>query len=141
MAFPVPPELVRAAERKLGRVFPPEYFVSICELNGGSVRDVRGEDWELFSIFDATDRRRLRATCQDVCRETERLRQLGWFPDGVVAIGTNGGGDAIVLLPSEDGRSFLPEIYCWRLDEPELDVVADDFAGLIRTHKPPPSGH
>jgi hypothetical protein len=48
-----------------------------------------------------------------------------------VAIGANGGGDHLVLLPQADAPHFLShEVFWWDHETGEINHVADDFADL-----------
>src|ERR1022692_1274777 len=98
MPFPVDIEFVKRAEAKLGRKLPLGYVGKMCQHNGGEV--IAGSDcWQLHRIFDDSDKKRLKRTCNDIARETRVARELTFdFPPSALVIGANGGGDLLVLL-------------------------------------------
>lgn len=59
MPFPLDIQFVKRTEAKLGRRLPPDYVIRMCRENGGNVH-AADDAWELYPIFDDSDRRRLR---------------------------------------------------------------------------------
>ena len=129
MPFPVAVEYVRKTEAMLGRKLPPGYVIRLCRENGGEVL-TDGDVWQLHPIFDDSDRTRLKRTCNDLVRETVVARKWPDFPPEAVAIGENGGGDRLILLPADEGR-YGDVVYWWDHETGEIHQVADDFADLI----------
>lgn len=130
MPFPVEIKYVTETETRLGVKFPASFVVRMTKLNGGSVEtDVDG--WELFPFLDSTDRKRLARTCNDIVHETQFARQSPRFPADAVAIGANGGGDYLILVPQADAPQLLShEVFWWDHETGEISHVADDFADL-----------
>jgi len=126
MPFPVDVQYVNAAEQKLGVKFPADYVIRITKENGGAFA-AGGDVWYLHPIFDNSDRKRLKRTCNDVVRETAQARQWPDFPEEAVAIGDNGTGDRLVLVPDSTGR-LGNQVYWWAHDTGELHEVAESFA-------------
>ena len=90
--------------------------------NGGRV--VTDEDeWELHPVLDDGDRSRLKRTCNDIVRETAHARKWPNFPADTVAIGANGMGDFLVLLPDSAGDTFSDIVYVWRHDDSAIEVA------------------
>lgn len=108
MAYPVPESLIREAEARLGRSLPVALRDRLIRNNGGSVR-ADDDDWELFPVWDATDRRTMRKTANHIVAETQqaRTRWIG-FPPDAVAVASNGTGDLLVIRTGRD------EIERWR---------------------------
>jgi hypothetical protein len=130
MPFPVDIKHVNDAEAKLGVRFPPSFVVKMTKLNGGSVTTAI-DSWELYPFLDSSDRKRLARTCNDIVRETKLARQAPQFPRDAVAIGDNGGGDHLVLLPEIDAPLVLSHaVFWWDHETGEMHHVADDFADL-----------
>ncbi len=129
MPFPLEMRFVRAAEQKLGRALPLGYVARMTRSNGGEV-SVGGDSFTLFPIFDTTDRRRLARTCKDIVRETASARKRPDFPPEALAIGDNGGGDVLVLLPDRDSPRFADAVYWWDHETGELHQVACAFEEL-----------
>jgi hypothetical protein len=51
-----------------------------------------------------------------------------------VAIGANGGGDLLVLIPmSEHPDTLQHSVYWWDHETGEVDRVADDFGDLTKS--------
>ena len=129
MPFPVDIQLVKRAEEKLGRKLPLDYVVRVRRENGGEV--AAGPDtWNLYPIFDDSDRNRLKRTCNDIVRETLSAREWADFPPDAVAIASNGGGDQLVFVADPTSDRFRDEVYWWDHETGELHKVADTFEEL-----------
>jgi hypothetical protein len=100
--------------------------------NGGSVEGA-GDEWDLHPLLDTSDRKRLARTCNDVVRESGVARDWVAFPSDAIAIGANGSGDRLVLLPSSDDPSqFGEQVLWWDHETGILHPVASSFAVLRR---------
>jgi hypothetical protein len=117
MAFAGSEELVAAAEAKLGRRLPDSLRTRLISENGGEIRAAR-EDWALYPVWDASNRKTMGRTANHILRENDSLRRE-WphLPDGFIAIADNGGGDLLVLPPDDD------EVMCWDHETGELSPV------------------
>jgi hypothetical protein len=129
MPFPLDIQFVRRAEEKFGRRLPLGYVARMCRAIGGQVR-AGGDVWSLHPILDTTDRKRLARTCNDIVRETAGACERPDFPPGALAIGDNGGGDVLVLLPDPEANRFADAVYWWDHETGELNRVADAFEDL-----------
>lgn len=130
MPFPVEIKYVKETERKLGVRFPPAYVTRIVKANGGEVQ-APPDAWVLYPIFDNSDQKRLKRTCNDVTQETISANEWPGFPSDAVAIGGNGCGDQLVLIPQSDDPNLLAhEVYWWDHETGSIDKVADDFGDL-----------
>lgn len=129
MPFPLDVRFVRDAEAKLGRRLPLGYVARMCRDNGGQVA-VGRDGFSLHPILDTSDRRRLARTCNDIVRETAAARQWPGFPSDALAIGNNGGGDLLVLLPDPAGGRYADAVYWWDHETGELNPAADAFEEL-----------
>ena len=96
MAFPVAEIHIAAEEQKLGRVLPVELRARLLRQNGGEVR-TSDDIWQIFPVFDPSDRKRIARTANHIERETASLRKWTDFPAGTVALAANGSGDALIL--------------------------------------------
>ena len=131
MSFPVEEEFIVRAERKLGVSFPDSFRKRMRSQNGGSV-DVDSDSWDLYPFFDASNRKRVSRTCNDIIRETDVAKEWVLFPSDAVAIGSNGCGDQLVFLRSKDDPSRLGDaIYRWSHENGQLQRVATDFSEII----------
>jgi hypothetical protein len=129
MAFPLDIQFVKRAEAKLGRKLPLGYVARMCRDNGGAV--AAGPDyWWLYPLFDDSDRKRLKRTCNDIIRETVLARERPRFPADALAIGHNGGGDHLVFLADPETDRYGDAVYWWDHETGELDQVADAFEEL-----------
>jgi hypothetical protein len=129
MPFPVDIEMVKRTEAKLGRALPAGYVAKMRRANGGSVR-TQIDTWQLHPIFDDSDKTRLKRTCNDIVRETDQNKNRPDFPTEAVAIGANGGGDLLVILPASTPDRFADAVYWWDHETGEIEKVADDFDEL-----------
>ena len=131
MPFPVDIKCIHDAEAKLGVKFPASFVVKMTKLNGSSVT-AEIDEWQLYPFLDSSDRKRLARTCNDIVRETRSARESPHFPTVAVAIGANGGGDHLILLPQQDAPHALShEVFWWDHETGEINHVADDFADLL----------
>ena len=126
MPFPVATARVDATERALGRHLPAAYRASMIRANGGAVLALE-ETWWLYPIFDDSDARRLKRTCNDVVRETGEARTWPGFPEAALAIANNGSGDLLVLLPNDPTADFGDKVYRFDHETRALQPVADSF--------------
>jgi hypothetical protein len=133
MPFPVDSEWITETETKLGVRFPASFVVAMSKMNGGAV-DVGTDVFWLHPFMDKSDKKRIQRTCNSICRETASLRELEYFQNELVAIGHNGGGDALVLKPMDDDPTTLEHaVYRWDHETSELHHAADDFNELNKT--------
>ncbi len=129
MPFPVDEQWVQEAELALGRRLPDAYRQRMMRENGGEI-DAAGDTWQLYPIYDKSDRKRIKRTCNHLLLETKSA--LGWegFPEKAVAIASNGSGDLLVFLPHEhNSHVFEPQVYLWNHETREAEPVAE-FAEL-----------
>jgi hypothetical protein len=129
MPFPVDIKYVNDTERKLGVKFPASFVVRMAKNNGGDVA-APPDSWQLYPFLDTSDRKRLKRTCNDIVAETRKAREWPRFPENAVAIGANGCGDKLVLLPRPDAPDILGPIYWWDHETGDLNKVCDDFDDL-----------
>jgi len=133
MPFPVASKWITETETKLGVRFPESFVVAMSKMNGGSI-DVGTDVFLLHPFMDKSDKKRMQRTCNSICRETSSLRELEYFQNELVAIGHNGGGDALVLKPMDDDPAILEQtVYWWDHETSELHHAADDFNELNKT--------
>lgn len=89
--------------------------------------------WHLYPIFDTSNKKRLKRTSYDVVRETKSANDWPDFPLNAVAIGANGGGDQLMLVPKSDFPNLLNDaVYWWDHETGTIHKVADDFGDLLR---------
>ena len=110
--------MIVRAEHSLGRRLPEDWRQRLMKANGGSV-EIEDEEWELYPVFDDSDPRRLKRTANDIVRETAEARKWNGFPADAVAVGHNGCGDRLVLMPQSQD-AFGPTLYVWEHDSREL---------------------
>lgn len=101
----------------------------MCRDNGGEVA-AAADHWWLYPIFDDSDRKRLKRTCNDIIRETVSARSWPDFPATGLAIGQNGGGDLLVILVDLETDRYADAIYEWDHETGELEKLADAFEEL-----------
>jgi len=107
MPFPVDAKWITQTEQKLGVRFPASFVTAMSKMNGGSVRTYI-DQFELFPFLDAFDRKRIQRTRGSIDRETATVRKDWYgFPPDAVAIGANGGGDLLILIPMPDHPDTL----------------------------------
>lgn len=110
--------------------FPASFRTKMMAENGGEVA-TPPDAWILYPFYDTSDRKRIARTCNDIGRETESARKWTGFPPDAIAIGSNGGGDQLILLRSSSDSSILdPGVFWWDQETGEIQPVAKDFAEL-----------
>jgi hypothetical protein len=112
MAFPTTEIHVAAAERELGVALPREYRERLLARNGGELTTA-GDDWQVFPVFDATNRKTAGRSAGHLVLETRSARASDGFPKGAVAIASNGTGDLLVLVPAESSGRLDPQVQVW----------------------------
>ena len=112
MPFPVDERYVVLAEQLLGVRLPSVYRQKLLAENGGDLE--AGKDhWLLYPVWDKSDKKRLKRTCNDIVLETRLAREWSGFPQEGVAVGGNGGGDQLVFLPSPRDPAVLGAVLHW----------------------------
>jgi hypothetical protein len=93
--------------------------------NGGEI-EAAGDEWQLHSIEDTSERKRLSRTTNHVLKETKACQGWPGFPPEAVAIAVNGGGDTLVLL--RRNGEFERSVYAWSHETRSLSKVGSDFS-------------
>lgn len=128
MAFDISEDQVAATEGELGRQLPPVYRAKMMANNGGTAFDDE-DQWDIHPIKDTSDRKRLSRSCNHVIAETKAAREWRGFPDDALAIGGNGFGDVMILLPSQaDPSVYGDQIFVFWHETGEVKPLADDFS-------------
>src|SRR5262245_36557000 len=130
MPFPVDSAFIERAAQRLGIRLPLSYIAYMQRSNGGDV-DAANDTWQLFPIFDDSDKNRTKRTCNDIVRETKIARDWTGFPSTGVAIASNGTGDKLVFMPNESNERLAEQVHWWDHETGELAVVAEDFGELV----------
>jgi hypothetical protein len=105
MPFPVEVAFIQEAERQLGRKLPVDLRVRLHRENGGGIR-AAGDEWQLFPVYDSSDRKRITRTANHIIRQTRWARGCAGFPEDSVAIAENGGGDYLIVRADSDLVEF-----------------------------------
>jgi hypothetical protein len=116
--------MIGRAEQALGRRLPAAWRQRLLQANGGSL-EIDEEDWELYPVLDDSDQRRLKRTCNHIVRETEEARKWPHFPADAAAVGANGMGDLLVLLPDANDDAFEDVVYVWRHEDGTTEIAED----------------
>ncbi|UPG96507.1 SMI1/KNR4 family protein [Luteibacter aegosomatissinici] len=120
MAFTVDEEHISKAEQALGRQLPVELKQRLRRNNGGDLA-TEDADWILFPVYDPTDRKRIARTANHIVRENESWRQWSGFPEGAIAIASDGEGNALVILVGSD------EVLAWNHETRQCQPVHLDW--------------
>lgn len=127
MPFPIDEKWIKEAESKLEIKLPIAYRKSISKENGGFIT-IKNETWDLYPIWDKSDKKRIKRTCNDIVHETEVCNDCVGFPPEAVAIATNGCGDQLILLPEKEASQQMQEtIYFWSHETGEYEPVLNKF--------------
>lgn len=101
MAYPVAEAHLLAAEHQLGRRLPAPLRARLLADNGGEIA-ADGEVWQLFPVWDPTDRRTARKTANHLLVETGVAKQWSGFPTDAIAVAANATGDKLILRTGRD---------------------------------------
>ena len=130
MSFPLDKKYITNTETELGIAFPERFIQKMLKENGGEAFTA-GDDWILYPFFDKTDNKRISRTCNHIGLETKKSKEWATFPGSAVAIGTNGAGDQLILLPDPINGNILSEdIYVWRHETGKTIKLADSIMKL-----------
>lgn len=130
MAFPIDIKYIIETEQELGLAFPDNFKSKMAQVNGGELM-TGDDDWQLFPFFDKSDNKRISRTCNNIILETNQAKQWENFPVNGIAIGSNGFGDLLLLLPTkEDNRKLSDEIFMWFHETGETEKIADSINEL-----------
>lgn len=130
MPFPIAADEIAKTEKKLGVFFPLGFKARMARDNGGEI-EAADDYWQLIPFLDASDRKRIARTCNDIGRETASIRSWRGFPADAYVIAQNGSGDYLILRQSEsDSQSLGEEIYFWDHETGEATLVADSIQEL-----------
>ena len=130
MAFPIDEKYIVETEDKLKVCFPEPFRQKMMIENGGSV-DTPPDAWVLYPFFDTSSKKRLKRTFNSIARETQMEWDQFRLPKNAVAIGANGGGDLLVFLRAEHGKSLGPAVHWWDHETGQFHFVCSDFSELI----------
>ncbi|MFZ6872194.1 SMI1/KNR4 family protein [Undibacterium sp. Di27W] len=129
MAFPLDEKFIEQAEAELGVRFPASFRNKMMQMNGGAIH-VLDEVFDLLPFYDTTDKKRIKRTCNSIVHETRQARAYYGLPVRLVLFVSNGCGDSLSFQIMEDSE-LDPQIYLYRHDDDELQLVASDFATLL----------
>jgi hypothetical protein len=130
MPFPIAAEEIAKTEKKLGVCFPLGFKARMARDNGGEIK-AADDYWQLIPFLDASDRKRIARTCNDICRETASTRSWRGFPADAYVIAQNGSGDHLILKPSAtDSQVLGEEIFLWDHETGQVTRVADSIQEL-----------
>ena len=126
MPFPVDEKYILETEQKLGVKFPASFRDKMMHENGGAV-ETPPDAWDLYPFMDTSDKKRLKRTCNDIVRETTSARDTTGFPQDAIAIGANGGGDQLLLMPSDNPAVLQETVFWWDHETGKTHKIADAF--------------
>ena len=130
MPFPIDEIFITKAEETLGLKFPATFKAKMQNENGGEI-EAKSEEWTLYPIFDSSDKKRTKRTANHIIYETNQAKTWAGFPESAIAIASNGCGDQLVFIPSENNPSLLDEsIYFWDHETRELLKIANNINEL-----------
>lgn len=111
---------IKAAEDKLGAVFPDQYKELFKLVNNAEI----GE-WILYPI---KDHRNTKKTWDDVVRQNTEVREEHMSED-LIAIGDDGSGDKLCLKVNDGIMGN--EIYLWYHEDGEIEEYASSLKEFI----------
>jgi len=130
MPFPVDLKYIVEFETDLGLSFPEKFKAKMTIENGGEIQTDEDE-WTLFPFLDKSDNKRISRTCNHIGLETENAKEWDNFPADAVAIGENGFGDLLILLPDKSTPSKLTDnIFVWSHETGEIYELAENIDSI-----------
>jgi hypothetical protein len=103
MGLPVSEEHIAETEAKFGRRLPEGFRELTKQSNGGATIRIGSGYFDVYAVWDPTDRKTMSRSANHVIRETESMyRDLGAFlPPGGIVLASNEGGDPLIQLPDD----------------------------------------
>ena len=130
MPFPVDKKFIEELENELGLSFPDKYKTKMTTENGGEIQTDEDE-WTLFPFLDKSDNKRISRTCNHIELETANANEWDNFPADAVAIGENGLGDLLILLPDKNAIGKLTDnIFVWLHETGEIYELAENINSI-----------
>lgn len=130
MALPVEMRYIEELETDLGLRFPRTFTAKMTIENGGEIQTDEDE-WTLFPFLDKSDKKRISRTCNHIGLETANAKEWDNFPADAVAIGGNGLGDLLILLPDKSIPSKLTDtIFVWLHETGEIYELAENINSI-----------
>lgn len=130
MPFPTTERFLTRAEAELDCKLPREYHAWLLKNNGGEL-SAANDRWEVFPVFDDSDRKKTSRSASHIIRETMMARRWRGFPPKGVPFATNGGGDLLIFLPRDrDSAELAPEVYIWHHENGTCDCIASSLSEL-----------
>ena len=128
MAFPTESKYINEFESILGLRLPANYKEGLLVSNGGEINS--GSDiWQIFPVFDKSDRKRITRTANHILVETKSANGWVGFPVEAVAIASNGCGDFAILLPCVENKESLQDvIYRWNHETGNISILCPTSA-------------
>jgi hypothetical protein len=74
VAFPTTESHIEAAERELGVRLPREFRERLVARNGGELTTTAGDDWQVFPVFDSTNRKTASRSAGHIVLENRSAR-------------------------------------------------------------------
>ena len=131
MAFPVDEQYITETENQLGLKFPLTFKDKMKIENGGEI-ETADDSWTICPFFDKSDIKRIKRTTNNIILETKNSREWDNFPSTAIAIGDNGSGDKLILLPTDnDPKQLSDKIYFWSHETGEITEIADNINELV----------
>ncbi len=131
MSFPIDPKYIEETELTLGVEFPYAYKAKMEASNGGAF-GVNDDELFLYPFPDKADQKRIVRTLTNIISETKSAKEWEGFPDNAVAIGDNGSGDILILLPSvADSAKLEEKFFIWRHESGEIEEIEQSIEALM----------
>ncbi len=122
MPFPIDKKFIEQTEKELQVSFPALYKTKMEAENGGQV-EFEDIHFILYPFFDQSNKKRISRTCNHIGLETQKAKEWNNFPNNATAIGSDGGGNQLVLIHTGDYK-LLETIYFWDHETGELEEVS-----------------
>lgn len=131
MPFPTTEDFIIRAETELQCKLPREYRAWVLANNGGEV-STADDTWQVFPVFDDSDRKKASRSASHIIRETAIARHWYGFPARGVPFAANGEGDLLIFVPRErDSAELAPEVYLWHHERRSCACIAASLSELV----------
>jgi hypothetical protein len=111
---------IEAAEAGLGVALPAALRRHYLSANGGTL-EVLGLTWDITPVADQADFER---TSYDLVQEAKDTRAWKEFPQAAVSIASDGLGNYLILVPTDEDRSILSEsLHVWWHEGGEVETL------------------
>lgn len=121
---------IEEAEATLHIRLPESFRRYLLEVEPSDI-EIAGLMWDVNPVPVSPTSESTQHRVSAIVLETMNAREWEGFPDGAVAVGSDGYGNYLVFLPGDLHHQLGNKLYVWWHEGPELELVSNDFAEVV----------